>query len=321
MIHLSETTIAIYGADVTDEGAVLMIYNVQFKLVQATQKLKFYTNGAKLWKIEDKLLLAAKRHLAVVPYHLEPQRVSAMLGSSLRFKNENNEKDADDIVVIQDAMVAQWENKNQTRKNSLSGIPSSISKQIHVYLNEGWSDTAIQELLIPDLMKSNDISSIYWCLDTFKDLPEKLLVDLLAFTLKNPDKIFVPVQNGTTDNISKANDRYSKDGFLARILSISYSDASLLSHLRTGLTFDEVLKLLEYLIHKLSEERNLLDDNPQPSDHQLYEWSCMLLDSHYQHYLLSQDASILELFNQLDSILEQHVRIKDVLRVLYSLPL
>ncbi|KAH0947362.1 hypothetical protein HN011_007875 [Eciton burchellii] len=308
IIHLNETTIAIYGADVTDEGAILMIYNVQFKLVQAAQKLKLYTNDAKLWKIEDKLLLAANRHLAVAPYHLAPQRISAMLGSSLRFNNESskNEKDADDIVVVQDAMVAQWENRNQTQKNSIAGIPSSISKQIQVYLNEGWSDTAIQEIVIPNLIESNDISSIYWCLDTFKDLPEKLLIDLLTFALKSPDKIFVPMQNGTTNNISKANNPYSRDNFLAKVLSISYSNVSLLPHLKTGLTFDEVLKLLEYLMLKLSEETNSLEDNPQPNDHQLYEWFCVLLDSHYQHYLLSQDTYVLELFNKLNSILEEH---------------
>ncbi|EZA62469.1 hypothetical protein DMN91_003927 [Ooceraea biroi] len=304
--HLNETTIAVYGADVTDEGAVLMIYNVQFKLVQAAQKLKLYTNDAKLWKVEDKLLLAANRHLAIAPYHLAPQRISAMLGSSLRFKNESNEKDADDIMVIQDAMVAQWDKGRPRAKNSLSRIPSNIAKQIHVYLNEGWSDAAIQETLIPSLMESKDIASICWCLDTFKDLPEKLLVDLLAFALKSPDKVFVPVQNGTTDSISKASSPYSRNAFLAKVLSIGYSGVSLLPHLKTGLTFDEVLKLLEYLMDKLSEETDSLDDNPQPSDHQLYEWSCVLLDSHYQHYLLSQDAHVLELFNQLNSILEQH---------------
>ncbi|KAM0724487.1 Nucleolar protein 11 [Formica fusca] len=305
MTHLNETTIAVYGADVTDEGAILMIYNVQFKLVQAAQKLKLYTKDAKLWKVEDKLLLAANRHLAVAPYHLAPQRIAAMLGSSLRFKNDEN--DADDIVVIQEATVAQWDKcQKRTKHSAIGRIPSNISKQIHTYLNEGWSDAVIQETLIPSLTESNDVASIRWCLDTFKDLPEKLLVHLLAFALNRPDKIFVPVQNGTTDSVSKANNPYSRNSFLDKIFSISYSSASLLPHLKTGLTFDEVLKLLEYLMHKLNEEMDSLDNNLEPSDQQLYEWSCMLLDSHYQHYLLSQDAHVLELFNKLNSILEEH---------------
>ncbi|XP_072760742.1 nucleolar protein 11 [Anoplolepis gracilipes] len=305
MTHLNETTIAIYGADVTDEGAILMIYNVQFKLIQAAQKLKLYTNDAKLWKVEDKLLLAANRHLAVAPYHLAPQRIAAMLGSSLHFKNDENE--ADDIVVIQEATVAQWDKSQKwTKHSSIDRIPSNISKQIHTYLNEGWSDAVIQETLIPSLTESGDVVSIRWCLDTFKDLPEKLLVDLLAFGLNRPDKVFVPVQNGTDSGASKVNNLYSRNSFLDKVFSISYSSASLLPHLKTGLTFDNVLKLLEYLMYKLNEEIDSFDNNLEPSDQQLYEWSCMLLDSHYQHYLLSQDAHVLELLNRLNSILEEH---------------
>lgn len=309
MTHLNETTIAIYGADVMDEGAILMIYNVQFKSAQAVQKLKLYTNDAKLWKVEDKLLLAANRHLAVAPYHLAPQRIAAMLGSSLRFKNDNDGNDADDIVVIQEATVARWD-KNQTCASSASigRIPLNISKKICAYLNEGWSDAAIQETLIPLLIESSDVASICWCLDTFQDLSEKLLVDLLTFALKSPDKIFVPLQNGTTDSTLKTKENsYSRNNFLDKVFSISYSSVSLLPHLKAGLTFDQVLKLLEYLMCKLNEEMDSLDNNSQPSDQQLYEWSCVLLDSHYQHYLLSQDTHVLELFIRLDSVLEEHV--------------
>ncbi|KYM86135.1 Nucleolar protein 11 [Atta colombica] len=307
MTHLNETTIAIYGADVTDEGAILMIYNVQFKSAQAVQKLKLYTNDAKLWKVEDKLLLAANRHLAVAPYHLAPQRIAAMLGSSLRFKNDNDSNDTDDIIVIQEATMAQWDkNRTLARNASIGQIPLNISKKICAYLNEGWSDSAIQETVIPLLMESGDVASICWCLDTFKDLPEKLLVDLLVFILKSPDKVFVLLQNGTTDSTLKASNPYSRDNFLDRVFSISYSSVSLLPHLKTGLTFDQVLKLLEYLMCKLNEKTDSLDDNSQPNDQQLYEWFCVLLDSHYQHYLLSQDMHIMELFNRLDSVLEEH---------------
>lgn len=313
MTYLNETTIAVYGADVTDEGAILMIYNVQFKLVQAAQKLKLYTSDAKLWKVEDRLLLAANRHLAVAPYHLAPQRIAAMLGSSLRFESASNEKDADDVVVIQEATVAQWD-KNQTRARnaSLGRIPPSICKQISAYLNEGLSDAAIQENLIPHLLESGDIASICWCLDTFRDLPEKLLVDLLAFSLKCPDKMFVPVQNGTTDGASKSSANVvplSRHNFLDKVFSMSYSSVSLLPHLKAGLTFDQVLRLLEYLTRKLDEQADSFGDDPWPTEQQLYEWFSVLLDSHYQHYLLSRDTHVLELFERLSSVLDEHVSI------------
>ncbi|XP_077260010.1 nucleolar protein 11 [Temnothorax americanus] len=313
MTHLNETTVAIYGADVTDEGAILMIYNVKFKSAQAVQKLKLYTNDAKLWKVEDKLLLAANRHLAVAPYRLAPQRIAAMLGSSLRFESDNADAAADDIVVIREATVAQWDKnraKSRARSASIGRIPLNVSQKIRAYLNEGWSDAAIQEALIPLLMHAGDVASICWCLDTFQDLPDKLLVDLLAFTftLKSPDEVVVPLQNGTTVDSAtfKANPSYSRDTFLDKVFSVSCSSVSLLPHLKTGLTFDQVLELLEHLTCKLNEETDsLADANSQPSDQRLYEWSCILLDSHYQHYLLSRDTHVLDLFNRLDSTLEE----------------
>lgn len=326
--HLNETTIAVYGADVTDEGAILMIYNVQYKLAQAVQKLKLYTNDAKLWKVGDKLLLAANRHLAIAPYHLAPQRIAAMMSPSLRFKNYENDNDADDIVVIQETTATQWDKKQphtgkSTSTDRLSSQLPKITKQNITYKTEGWSDTAIQETLIPSFIESGDVTSIYWCLNTIKDLPEKLLVDLLAFLLRSPDKMFVPLQNGTADNVStlsNSNPR-SRNDFLDKVFSIIYCSTSLLPHLRTGLTLDEVLRLLEYLMDKLNEQVDSLDGNPQPSEQQLYEWSNLLYDSHHQHYIISQDARVLEVFNRLNSVLEEHVGIVEALRNFISFSL
>ncbi|XP_032685033.1 uncharacterized protein LOC116850634 isoform X2 [Odontomachus brunneus] len=317
MTHLNETTIAVYGADITDEGAILMIYNVQHKLAQAVQKLKLYTNDAKLWKVEDKLLLAANRHLAIAPYRLAPQRMAATMSSSLCFENHDNDNDTDDIMVIQEMTKSQWNKKQSHVSKSMSTDRSSsmpqlpkITKQNFTYKTEGWSDTTMQEILIPSFMESGDVTSIYWCLNRTKDLPEKLLVDLLAFLLRSPDKMFVPLQNGLANNVSTSSNSnsHSRNDCLDKVFSITYSSTSLLPHLRTGLTLDEVLRLLEYLMDKLTEQVDSLDGNPQLSEQQLYEWSNLLYDSHHQHYAISQDARVLEVFNRLNSVLDQHVQ-------------
>nr|XP_050858963.1 nucleolar protein 11 [Vespula vulgaris] len=311
MTALNETMIAAYGADVSEEGAVLMIYNVQFKLVQATQKLKLYTKEAKLWRVEDKLLLAANRHLAVAPYRLAPQRIAAMLGSSVRFKN-NNENEEDEVVIVQDSIIAQWENTQPKPSKFLENdIPQNISKQILSYINEGLSDARIQEVLIPQLIEFKDIIAINWCLNTFKDLPEKLLTDLLAFSLRTSDDVFIPLQNGISNGMSDQKTLYTRSNFLDKIFSISYSDVFLLSYLKTGLNFNEVLRLLNYLIEKLDIQDSVNNglDTFEPNNKQLYDWSNLLLDSHYQHYILSQDSQVLSLLNKLSLILEEHFQL------------
>ncbi|XP_017798707.1 PREDICTED: nucleolar protein 11 [Habropoda laboriosa] len=309
MTCLNEATVAVYGADVSEEGAVLMIYNVQFKLIQDAQKLKLYTNDAKLWKIEDKLLLAANKHLAIAPYHLAAQKIATLLGSSLRFKSDN-ENAEDEIVVIQESTVAQWEKNGATFVNQLSqNPPIHLSKQISSYLKEGLSDAAIQEIVIPQLIESKDVDGIIWCLNNIKDLPEKLLIDLLIFSLRSPDETFLPLQNGTSDHSVTTKHLYSRNDFLDKIFSLTYSNISLVSHLKSGLNFDEILRLLKYLIQKLDDQELFHDIVQQPADKQLYEWSSLLLESHYQQYILSRDPQVSTLLNKLNYVLDDHLQV------------
>ena len=313
MVALNESTVAMYGADADEEGAVLIIYNIQFKLVQAVQKLKLFTSDAKLWKIEDKLLLAANRHLAIAPYSLAPQRIEAMLGSTLHFKNDASAED--DIVVIQESTVADWGTITSDEMNhriSVKGLKKSIATQVSTYLREGMSDAAIHRNLIPQLIEAKDVSSILWCLDNLKDLPEELLIQLLSFCLRESYNNDITKQNNVKENSS--NDMYesAQNQFLSKIIDICYTDISVISYLRTGLSFDEILKLLSYLIDKLNEENssdNLALEHEYKTNNQVYEWIGHLIDSHYQHYLLSQDGQVYKLLNKLNEALQIQVSI------------
>lgn len=309
MTALNETTIAVYGADISEEGAILMIYNLQFKLVQAIQKLKLYTKDAKLWKVEDKLLLAANRHLAVAPFHLAPQRIEAMLGSSSRSTGDNSKNEEDEIMVIQESTIANWtEAKPESKPRfSIGKIPKHVSKQINSHMNEGLSDAAIQRILIPQLIESKDVKTIIWCLDSFKDLPEKLLADLLIFCLRSPEKTFVPLQNGHSKEDLKNSSIYSRKKFLDKIFSMNHTEMFLLSFLKICLKFDEVIKLMEYLIEKLKTQEVDEEFTEGPSEKQLYDWTSLLLDSHYQQLISSQDCAVLSHLNNLKSVLDDHV--------------
>jgi hypothetical protein len=303
MVALNESTIAVYGADAYEEGAVLLIYNVQFKLVQAIQKLKLFTNDAKLWKIEDKLLLAANRHLAIAPYCLAEQRIEALLGSTLPLKDYNHKKDNE--IIIKESLIADWGTSKSNKINytiCISDLNSYVATKVSTFLREGMSDATIHRNLIPNLIEHQDITSIIWCLDNLRDLPEDLLIQILGFCLRSSDL-----------NISSQHKfiKISQKEFLNKILCICYTDVSLILHLRVGLNFDEILKLLNYLINKLNDESFVINNYnfefEQKLHSQLYEWTKLLLDSHYQHYLLSRDIQVLKLFYKLNEALETHV--------------
>ncbi|XP_034937143.1 nucleolar protein 11 [Chelonus insularis] len=311
MTALNETTVAMYGADANEEGAILMIYNIQFKIAQATQKLKLYTKDAKLWQIDDKLLLAANRHLAVVPYRLAYQRIEAMLGSLKSNREEIAKNEDNDVVEIQESVVANWQDFSLPNRLSFTNIPPKIAKQINALVHEGESDAAIYQAVIPQLIESKNISSILWCIKNLKDLPEKMLVDLLIFGLKSLDDTFVPVQNGT-DNSHKVAKYTTKNQFLDQIFCLSFTDFSVLTHLKSALTFNDVLWLIKYLSDKL-QSTEISKCDTEPSDKQLYEWIGLLFDSHYQYYLLSKDPEVYVLLDKLKNILDDHFQtLKDI---------
>lgn len=310
MVALNESTIAAYGANVHEEGAVLLIYNIPFKFVQAVESLKLYIKDAKLWRIDDKLLLAENQHLRLASYCLASQRIETMLGSSMRFKDDGKKEKYDsDIVEIQETIVANWQDsKNSSPKQlSMVGVPKKIAKQINVYLNEGVCDAVIQKSIIPELIKGKDISTILWCLDNLKDQPEKIIADLLSFSLRTSDDTFKqikqqPQQNGTPN---KKNKSITRNDFLDKLFKTNFYDLSLLNYLKSELTFNEVLRLMNYIIDKFNNQHDTCQFGP--NDKQLYEWASLLLDSHYQHYLLSHDPTVSSMLSNLEEILCDHV--------------
>lgn len=299
-----------YGADAAEEGAVLAIYNVQFKLTQAIQRLKLYTQEAKLWKVDDSLLLAANRHLAVAPYRLAAQKIGAMVGSSLSMmKTESSSND--DIMIIQESSTENWEDpESKIKKTNMtvqlsSQLPKPIAKKISRCVSEGLDDADIQQAVMDDLIESRDVKSIVWCLNNFMDLPENLLLNLILFGLRSEEEVFTPTQNGHSDTKNIVS---SRNEFLDKVFAVAISDMYLLEYIKSSLKFDEALTLLDYLIGRINDEGETIHDNKSVQNYkQLCEWACLLLDSHYQQYLLSRDPNVLDKFKQLSEVLESHV--------------
>ncbi|KAJ8682036.1 hypothetical protein QAD02_017828 [Eretmocerus hayati] len=309
LVALNSNTIAGYGGDVNEEGAILFIYNLQFKLVQAVQKLKLFTQDAKLWNVEDRLLLAANRHLAIAPYVLAPQRIEAVLGSTLSLMSKK--PDDNDIVEVQETIIADW--GTASKKMSVSEVPmkelkKDIASQVSAFLKEGLSDAAIHWKLIPELIKNEDTPSIIWCLDNLKDLPEDLLVRLVKLSLKDNIIIDTTTQNGDADVLVEK----KQYRLLDRILNICFSNVAIVAYARRGLTFDEILFLLDYLSKKICEESFVCEVDPQDGvlkpKNFLYEWTKLVIDSNYQNYLLSGDEKVPNLFVKLKEAVEIQIQ-------------
>ena len=74
MVMLDATHIAIYGADVNEEGAALLLFDLKFGMSVATRRLKFFCDPPHMYCLASNnvILLCVVQNLVVVPYILQP---------------------------------------------------------------------------------------------------------------------------------------------------------------------------------------------------------------------------------------------------------
>lgn len=82
ILGISRDCIAIYGANKSpQEGATLLLYNTQFKVVESKQLFKVYFGNSRLWIVDTYIFLAVGQKLAAVSFRISKEQLSDMLGS------------------------------------------------------------------------------------------------------------------------------------------------------------------------------------------------------------------------------------------------
>ncbi|XP_075161376.1 nucleolar protein 11 [Haematobia irritans] len=83
VMGVSKHFVAIYGANHGQEGASLLLYNTQYKVVKTKQFFKVYFNFSKLWSVRDHIILAMGQNLSVVKYRVLKEVLSELVGTQI----------------------------------------------------------------------------------------------------------------------------------------------------------------------------------------------------------------------------------------------
>nr|XP_018896692.1 PREDICTED: nucleolar protein 11 [Bemisia tabaci] len=250
--------IAIYGADPSEEGAVLIIFNIQFSLVQCRQLFKLFSNPPRLWVIGSNLILAEQQHLKVIPFRLSAQRLSALIGSHRPAQREG-------------VTVGEWVGQLSLKKTGQKPLPpsdvfpESVVETIKELTLSGSSESVICEVVVPQLIEKNSLAGLTWILHFFVDIPDASLLKILVHCLKNPSET---EQKGVAS------------------LILQKPAVQNVRLFRSHSSFQSTVNLLSIINELLGE--SLGDCN-------ILNWACLCLDAYYQQFLLIKDASTLEL--------------------------
>jgi hypothetical protein len=140
--------------------------------------------------------------------------------------------------------------------------------------------------LLPQLLKASAVSELNWCIKHFIDIPESSLVQIILFCL---------------ENVTKTDKQEPYHKLLNTVLHAPFSDVCLLPSLRNA-PFHHTLTLLNYLAEEIEA------GEPEVELYNLIEWASLLLDAHYQRYLLSGDPHVLQLLLRIRELVRNQVR-------------
>lgn len=283
IVTLDNNYLAMYGCNCNEEGAILIIYNTQFKVTQSKLTFKFFSEGAKLYKVDSNLFLPVGQNLAVVPFRLDVEQLAALVGSHKLIES-------DDISIVQKVEVANW----GVTPKPISEVPNLISKKVEEFLDQGLPENAIFERILDSLIEKIDIDVLYQCVSYFTDIPEPSLVKLLKLTLELDSKSFQG-KNSTLDNLPDKLQPEQRTELIDLILTKSLSEVLLLPYLRSQLQVNDALNLLHYICLLLQKGHNLPNFNILETESKLIEWGSVILDANYQKLLMTRDPKVNEI--------------------------
>jgi len=284
MVMLDATHIAVYGADESDEGAVLLLCDLKCHMNVAKRRLKFFCDPPLLYCTNNVLLLCIVQNLVVVPYILQPSVLWKLIDN-----RQTPEFKAKSEVSFNKSSMDATKNPLKFRKAEIMALVESSWEAYP-------SHNRLFDELVPLLKEDKDFDGIQLLLSCIKDLPEKWRADLLNFCLEQ-----------SAEDIEE-----NKSKLLQILLSTSYSDVVLLNHLRRKLTTESTIKLLQHLADLLQVEAR--DDSDRPTISQIVDWISLVLDAHHHELLIAgNDVQVQQLIKRLDAIIGENYQFLDQL--------
>lgn len=159
--------------------------------------------------------------------------------------------------------------------------------------NCGLSETEITEHLIPLLIKAKLPNELSICLRKYTNISERMLAKSLKFYIS-------------------MNESDAKTAFINQIFGCSFNKELIKEHLRTNLNLNSAIYLLELIHQDLVSDEMLLEESPQyghnfDSDTALINWFIVILDAHYQQFLLARDLTVNEKILKWKTLIESFV--------------
>lgn len=266
MAWMAKDHLILFGSNMDQDGAIIFAYNVVLGVGSCKYPMKMYTAEAKLYCINERIILEASNHIGVLPYVLETRRNLSRLLGSHEIQDEETEVVNWDDFIKQKIKIGEFK----------------------VYLKQGITERSICAKVVQPLLEKHNTVKVKMALIKFKDVPESVLVQTINYVLKIVDAKSVDLTNQHEFGKFCKVQVYNLD-LLNYLLKIAYSDALLIFYLREGISLDDALFLMTYITYLLLDQHISIDAD---FESKLLDWCTLLLDSFYQQYLMTKSLKV-----------------------------
>lgn len=295
MVGISRDYVAIYANNLNQEGATLLLYNVQFKVVQAKQFFKVFFGNSRFWLVENHLLLAFGQTLAVVPYKISKEQLSDMVGTQRGVEvrnyvdNESINEDCDFnegyafVGGLEDGVEEEEESEVESDEQEVvyklfESVEKFEETLQQVYRSDLMVDTVRDDGLPEDLIQMRLMSNVDGSIGplVFSESFEMLASELEKHgfcEMEITEKVIpLMIEAGASMDIGKCLKRYSTVSERSLVSALKYALGCQEKKAPANATIPDVEQLLKKVsgskIPKVSEELQpsfILDDPaPQP---------------------------------------------------------
>lgn len=274
---MGKNHLILFGSNMDQDGAIIVAYNVTLGVGSCRYPMKMYSEDAKIYCFNGRIILEASNHIGMLPYILETKRnLSSLLGSH-------------EVMADEATEIAEWDTPTEPLINA--------TDEIKRHLKQGITERNICLQVILPLLEKDDVGHVLRVLKEFKDIPESVVVQLLNYAIKliKPEKVKVTnhmafIQFCTVYNKETASyTQEDKFELLNHLFRITFSDALLIPYLRNGLTLNDTLFLLKYITYILVSSHLVIDADYESK---LLDWCSLIMDAFYQQYLMTKDDKV-----------------------------
>lgn len=258
----------------------------------------------------------------------EPNRLIASNGRLDTFENSDDllddlhalqHNDIDVKIQMDDELLADMADLKLS-SNTMSTLFKN--RNIHSLVAEleriGESEIAISNLIVPMCIESDSADDLVVCIRHYSNISEKMLSKSI--------KYFIDKLNSAADETVADQHRER----LNAILSCTFEPELVVEQLRAHLNFHDILHLLNHIYTALTSNERQLEDRPSVCDNDtcdedilLIKWFTVVLDSHFNQFILSRDTELVEKLIQwketVDNLLIDIGQSKVISAMLYNL--